>query len=185
MIPCHVHGNHWVAVTRRIINDKIFFFYADDMNNTPTEGLIKEQLQSFTNNEFYPPDATWVRCHNTTYHPHSNECGPRTLFALTIMGLHPNPNENMLLPYMSGNLAQLSRYWVAATIVLGTPLFRPLTRLICSIVVILQLIARPTVQLVGPTPPIMKRIHLSTAIQYYNRTPYRIKHSPGTHQIDH
>ncbi len=33
---------------------------------------------------------------------------------------HPDPNENMLFPYMHPNIAQITRVWVAATLLSGT-----------------------------------------------------------------
>ncbi len=32
-IPCHINGCHWVAVTRREINGRIYFLHADDTNS--------------------------------------------------------------------------------------------------------------------------------------------------------
>jgi hypothetical protein len=49
--------------------------------------------------------------------PHSNECGPRSLIATTVLGLHPLPSPHILLPYMHPNIAQLSRWWVAKSII--------------------------------------------------------------------
>jgi hypothetical protein len=45
------------------------------------------------------------------------------LFATLTMLNHPNPHENILLPYMHPNLAQLSRVWIAQTILTGEPTF--------------------------------------------------------------
>jgi hypothetical protein len=36
-IPCFVNGNHWVAVVRREIKEKVYFLYSDDLNNPTTE----------------------------------------------------------------------------------------------------------------------------------------------------
>jgi hypothetical protein len=44
-----------------------------------------------------------------------------TLLALHIMAFHPNPHENMLLPVMDQNIAQISRAWIAASLVTGLP----------------------------------------------------------------
>jgi hypothetical protein len=49
----------------------------------------------------------------------SNECGPRTLFALLVMGLHPAPNDSILIPFMSSNLAQILCTWLASSIISG------------------------------------------------------------------
>jgi hypothetical protein len=77
-IPCFIDDSHWIAVTRREVNGKVLFLYADDVNNPSSELLIKSLLSN-TSHEFYPPSATWINCTNYTYHPHSNECGPRKL----------------------------------------------------------------------------------------------------------
>ncbi|MFN9982180.1 MAG: hypothetical protein ACK53Y_19795, partial [bacterium] len=100
LIPCHVNNNHWVGIARRRIHDRVYFFYADDLNSGTTKQDIKHLITTKTDTQFYPRNATWVRCPSTTFQPHSNECGPRTLLALTVMGLHPTPHANMLMPYM-------------------------------------------------------------------------------------
>jgi hypothetical protein len=79
--PCHVHGLHWVAVVRRIINNSVHLYYANDLNHEETERSIKQLLGSNIRS-FFPTDATWTKCESITYRPHSNECGPRTLMAL-------------------------------------------------------------------------------------------------------
>jgi hypothetical protein len=107
LIPCHVQGMHWVGVARRIVGNQVYFYYADDLNHSPTELQIKQLFESYTDNSFYPRDSIWVNCDSITYRPHSNECGPRTLFALAILGLHPLPTHTTLLPYMNGNLAHV------------------------------------------------------------------------------
>ena len=119
LIPCHVRGCHWVAIVRRIIRGRVHFYYSDDMNHLPTEHALKNLLASYTDPEFYPNNTKWVSCHSTLYTPHSNECGPRTLFALLVMGLHPAPNDTILLPFMSSNLAQILRTWIASAIISG------------------------------------------------------------------
>jgi len=119
LIPCHVNGNHWVALIRRIQNHRIYFYYSDDLNHSPTEHALRHLLQTSTDKEFYPDDAIWIKCHSLTYRPHSNECGPRTLLALTVLGLHQEPNECSLLPFMTSNLAQILRPWVASSILSG------------------------------------------------------------------
>jgi hypothetical protein len=63
-----------------------------------------------------------MNCINYTYRPHSNECGPRTLLALTIMMLHPDPTSSILLPFLHHNIANIARTWVASTLVSGHPL---------------------------------------------------------------
>jgi hypothetical protein len=93
------------------------FLFADDLNSATTEEEIKQLL--FTSNtcqSFYPSNAQWISCKNYTYIPHSNECGPRSLIAATIMALHPNPSELILLPTRHPNLAQIARTWVAKSL---------------------------------------------------------------------
>ncbi len=115
MIPCHINDNHWVAVVRRNMNWNISFWYSDDFNSASTFDSVKALLTN-TSLEFAPPNATWIQCRSYTYHPHSNECGPRTLLALIAMALHHSPHADMLLPLMDPNLSQISRWWVAKTI---------------------------------------------------------------------
>ncbi len=122
-IPCYVNNCHWVSVVRREIGRQVIFCYSDDLNCPETEQSIRKTLSQETCPRFYPSYATWINCKTYTYRPHSNECGPRMLFATLIMLNHPNPHENILLPYMHPNLAQLSRVWVAQTILTGEPSF--------------------------------------------------------------
>lgn len=49
--------------------------------------------------------------------PYSNECGPHSILALTVMSCHPLPSENILLVYMDANIAQISRWWTAKSII--------------------------------------------------------------------
>jgi hypothetical protein len=107
------------GVVRRIINNKVYFLYADDLNNTRTEQEIKHLLQTYSPPEFHSTTPIWMQCRSITYQPHSNECGPRTLFALTALALHPDSTPDLLLSFMHPNLAQILRTWVAATIVTG------------------------------------------------------------------
>jgi len=129
VIPCHVGSCHWVAVPRREINNKVVYLYADDMNHTSTEALIKRTLFS-CDREFYPVHSKWISCVNYTFSPHSNECGIRTLLALSIFALHPNPTEHCLLPYMHHNLAQIGRAWIALAIMHSNIPYPPLHRVI-------------------------------------------------------
>jgi len=85
LIPCHVNGIHWVGLVRRVIRNRVHFFYADDLNHHDTEQNIKQLLTNHADRRFYPTDAIWVSCPSVTYSPHSNECGPRTLFALMVL----------------------------------------------------------------------------------------------------
>jgi hypothetical protein len=43
-----------------------------------------------------------------------------TLFALMVMALHPQPSPDILLPYMSPNLAQILHTWVAFVLITGS-----------------------------------------------------------------
>jgi hypothetical protein len=36
LIPIHIHGSHWVALSRCIINNEIYFFYVDNLNSPST-----------------------------------------------------------------------------------------------------------------------------------------------------
>lgn len=121
MIPLFIQGIHWVALVRREINGRVFFFYSDDMNQTNVETNVKQTIYTHTDHTFCPPNAQWIHCNSTFYIDHSNECGPRTLLALHILAFHPSPHENMLLPVMDHNIAQISRAWIAAALVTGSP----------------------------------------------------------------
>lgn len=87
-------------------------------------------LSNHTSPEFYPPSAQWIKCFNYTYRPHSNECGPRTLLAGTMMALHPEPSSNILLPLMHQNLAQISRTWIGFQLIREAFDHAPITSLI-------------------------------------------------------
>ena len=70
IIPCFIHGCHWVIVVRREILGEVRFLYADDLNNPNTEGEIKKLLSTGnTCPEFHPPRARWISCWNYTYQP--------------------------------------------------------------------------------------------------------------------
>jgi hypothetical protein len=81
-----------------------------------TEVSIRTLLATKTSRDFYPATAQWIHCRNFTYRPHSNECGPRSLLAATILALHPAPYSNILLPWMHNNLAQIARTWIGGQI---------------------------------------------------------------------
>lgn len=117
IIPCFVHGGHWVIVVRREIEGKVQFLFVNDLNSTRTESAIKSLLSARnTSPEFHPENSQWVTCKNFTYQPHSNECGPRTIVAATILALHQTPSSDILLPMMHPNLAQIARTWVAVSL---------------------------------------------------------------------
>jgi hypothetical protein len=63
------------------------------MNSTDTECQVQLLLHNIDLLGFYPPHSKWIHCESTTYFPHSNECGPQTLIALTLMATHPNPGN--------------------------------------------------------------------------------------------
>jgi hypothetical protein len=42
LIPIHTGGSHWVAVVRCIIQNKVLFLYADDLNDPSTARRIKD-----------------------------------------------------------------------------------------------------------------------------------------------
>jgi hypothetical protein len=127
MIPIFINDNHWVALVRREFDGRVYFYYSDDMNQRSTEAEVKHFIYNHTDQDFCPSDAKWVHCHSTHYITHSNECGPRTILALHTMAFHPHPHANMLLPLMDTNIAQISRTWIAASIISGNPLHDSLT----------------------------------------------------------
>lgn len=125
-IPIHVNGNHYVALTRKIVNGIIYFLYADDLNNKSTVEKIKRLLyQGKIYPLFCPPDSIWMNYKNYTSRPHSNECGPHTILALAVMMQHPSPHPNILLPYLEPNLAQCTRLWSAALLLTGEVHLQP------------------------------------------------------------
>ncbi len=75
-----------------------------------------QQVLSSSHPDFFPRSAIWITCNNYTYNPHSNECGARTLLALSIQAIHPNPHENILLPYMHQNIANIGCTWIATSL---------------------------------------------------------------------
>jgi hypothetical protein len=119
LIPCHVLGAHWVGIVRRVCNGRVQFLYADDLNHTSTELELQTLLKTLSPPSFYPDNALWIHCKSVTFSPHSNECGPRTLFALAAMALHPEPSPDILLPFMHPNLAQILRTWIGAALLTG------------------------------------------------------------------
>lgn len=119
LIPIFVNGCHWIALARRELNNRVHFFYNDDMNNPNTEADIKELIQHKTSPEFCPQNAIWITCRSTYYFPHSNECGPRTLLALHVMASHPHPHKDMLVPLMHPNIAQITRTWLTHSMITG------------------------------------------------------------------
>jgi hypothetical protein len=115
LIPIHIQGCHWVALVHRTIAGRVFFMYSGDMNSINTTETIRMKYASQTSDSFHPHDSIWINCNNFTYFPHSNECSPRTIPALTVLACHPSPSPNILLPFMDDNIAQLSRWWIAAS----------------------------------------------------------------------
>jgi hypothetical protein len=129
LIPSFIHNNHWVALVRCEIRQRVYFLYSDDLNNTNTEKEMKSLIRQKTNEEFCPPDSIWMHCKSTTYLPHSSECGPRAILAMVVLATHPNPHPEMLLPLMHDNLAQITRSWLAHSIITGnfeTNIFEPI-----------------------------------------------------------
>jgi hypothetical protein len=119
LIPAFIHNNHWAAIVCREIRDRVLFLYSDDLNDPNTEGVLRTLITDRTDPNFCPSNAIWMHCKCTTYHPHSNECGPRAILALSILALHPQPYPEMLLPLMDENLAQITRTWIATSLVSG------------------------------------------------------------------
>ena len=117
LIPIHVHQSHWVILTWRIIGERILFLFADDLNSSNIEESIHLLYSSTTTTQFYPSNSTWIFCWSYTYRPHSNECSPCSLLAGTIMSLNPNPSRDIIIPFMHSNIGQISRWWVASSII--------------------------------------------------------------------
>jgi hypothetical protein len=133
-IPIHIHGSHWVTLTCRRLNSSVIFFYSDDMNSAHTEDHIKNHFSAAcTSNAFHPVNSLWIDCNSFSYFPHSNECGPRSLLALSVMALHPSLSTNSLLPLMHFNIAQICWWWVAAILISDSSLLSslPISRDIC------------------------------------------------------
>jgi len=106
LIPIHINGSHWVALARRRISNKVIFLYCYDLNSPNMAETIRSQYStSQMSASLHPPHATWIDCHSYTYEPHSNECGPWSILALTILSCHQHPSETILLPFMDGNIA--------------------------------------------------------------------------------
>jgi len=114
LVPIHVYNNHWIALVRKIKSGIVHFYYSDDLNNSRTESTICETVLI----ELAPTSARAMLngspCVTPNYTPHSNECGPRTVMALAIIGLHPNPHSHCLMDYTHPNLAQIGRYWLGS-----------------------------------------------------------------------
>lgn len=118
LIPIHINGFHWVAIARKIIHNKVILLYADDLQSESIERTIKcKYSQANTSPEFHPNDTSWISCQSYKYLPHSNECGPRILLALSIMAMSTSLNEDMLIPYMHPNIGQISRWWTAKVLI--------------------------------------------------------------------
>lgn len=58
LIPIHIHNCHWIALSRREINDKVIFMYCDDMNNRNDAADIKHIIQNKTDKKILPK-----KCH--------------------------------------------------------------------------------------------------------------------------
>jgi hypothetical protein len=84
------------------------------------EEIVKKWLFHLAPPIFCPSGSKRVSCQNTTYQPHSNECGPRTMLALTVMMSHPQPHCQMLMRYIYPDLAVQSRVWMGMCIITGT-----------------------------------------------------------------
>jgi len=129
LIPIHVNTCHWVALVRRSINNTVYFLYSNDINLHNVRDTIRYSYsRERTSDLFHPPDAVWINFNSFTYSPHTNECGPRSILALTVLSCHPNPSENILLPLMDDNIAQLCRWWIAECLIDETVDITPFAR---------------------------------------------------------
>jgi hypothetical protein len=54
LIPFHIHDAHWVTITHRIIQNRVYFLYSDDMNSPNT----KERIQVISHQ--YIPTQTFI-----------------------------------------------------------------------------------------------------------------------------
>jgi hypothetical protein len=96
VLPIHINSFHWVVITRGIISNQTYFLYADDLNlENSYELLCTIYSSTFTSPSFHPAQSIWINCPSYTYLPHSNECGPRSLLATSIMALHPTPLSSL------------------------------------------------------------------------------------------
>ncbi len=115
LIPIHIQGYHWIALARRVINNHTFFLYSDDLNSSHTFETIKKSYNSTsTSTEFHPDNSTWINCKSYTYHPHSNECGPRAILALTIRLFTQIHRQTS---YYHCNITQITWWWTAKSII--------------------------------------------------------------------
>jgi hypothetical protein len=88
------------------------------MNSAHTYETIRSKYtQQLTSPSFHPDSAIWINCTSYTYYPHSNEYRPRAILAFTVMSICPNPSTSILLPFMDANIAQLSCWWIAKSLV--------------------------------------------------------------------
>lgn len=118
LIPFHVHGAHWVTIARWMVSGRTYFLCSDNLNSARTEALIRDYLLSLnTLFEFNPPDSIWINCRGFTYYPRSNECGPRSLLALSVFCCTTVIDKSILLPFMHTNLAQICRWWVGKILI--------------------------------------------------------------------
>jgi hypothetical protein len=81
--------------------------------------MVKQTLLDIAPTPFCPPGSRWITCYNTTFQPHSNECGSRTMLALTVPMSHPSPHKLVLQQYMHPNLSMTSRTWMGACLLSG------------------------------------------------------------------
>jgi len=118
IIPIHINNTHLIAITRKIIDGITYFLYANDLNNENSYEYLKAIYSSiFTSHEFHPADSVWLNC------------GLRSLLAATIMALHPSPSTKMIIPFMHPNISQISRWWVAKSILSSTVNINPIQAL--------------------------------------------------------
>jgi hypothetical protein len=89
------------------------------MNDSNIAHDVRMLITNHTDQSFCPPNTEWVQCDTIHYLPHSNECGPRTILALNLFAIHPHPHKQMLLPFMHSNIAQISRKWIALSLLQG------------------------------------------------------------------
>lgn len=120
ILTLHINGNHWAALNKRLLGNRVQFFYADDLNSPTIENQACQAIYNNTSTHFCPPDALWITCDTPKFQPHSNECGPHTILALAVLASYHTPHSSVLQQYITHSLAQLSRTWMGLLLTIGT-----------------------------------------------------------------
>jgi hypothetical protein len=105
----------------------IFLCRRFNLNQASIEDRIRKTIYEKTSYAFCPPDSEWVNCRTPNFFRYSNECGPRIILFLAVVSSHPNPHNDILLPYLHSNLAQYSRAWMGLLLLTGKVFLLPTT----------------------------------------------------------